>query len=174
MSLLLIPWQWLAAWIIAVTVHELFHYMALRRSAQVIASIELGIGGVVMETDGLPHATEVFCAIAGPIGSLLLTFLSPIVPRVAICSFFHLVYNLLPLYPLDGGRVLRSVVACFLPQDKAVRLGLVIEYVTIGFLIFGVGFTSIRFSLGVLPIFLVTILLMKIKIPCKRKHLRVQ
>lgn len=174
LSLLLIPWQWLAAWIFAIAFHELFHYMVLCFSGHSVASLQIGLRGAEMETDGLSPVTEVLCAAAGPIASLLLTFLSPVMPRIAVCGFFHFLYNLLPLYPQDGGRILRGMMMCFLPPEKATTFEKMTENIVILLLTIVAIYGCLRLSLGLLPIFLVAILVLKIKIPCKQKRLRVQ
>lgn len=173
LALLWIPWKWLSAWIFAIAVHELSHYLILRLSGHWVSELRIGIGGAEMETDGLSPTMEILCAVAGPAASLLLTFLPSLFPRIAVCGLFHFLYNLLPIYPLDGGRAFRGMM-CFLIPERAKVAGKVAENVVIILMLLGAIYGALRLSMGLLPILLIGILILKIKIPCKQKRLRVQ
>lgn len=112
----LIPLQWMAAWLFAVLIHELCHYLVIYLCRGNVYSIELGMGGAKMHAFIPSARREFLCAIAGPAGSLLLLVFARWIPKVAICGFLHAGFNLLPIMPLDGGRAVKSLLYSYLPQ----------------------------------------------------------
>src|SRR5688572_1434004 len=109
---------------VSVLVHELAHsFMALRRGLDA-RSITLFIFGGVSNLGGEAKrpSTEFLVAIVGPLTSFVLAGLSYVVlillPEVRVelvagyLVFINLVlglFNLVPGFPLDGGRVLRAI-----------------------------------------------------------------
>ena len=91
----------------AAAFHELCHILAIRLCGGHVISLTVGAGGMVMETEPMTPGREILCALAGPAGSLLLVLLYSIFPLLAFCGLIQGCFNLLPLYPLDGGRALR-------------------------------------------------------------------
>lgn len=94
----------------SVTAHEAGHLMALYFLHVPIRKLSVTVSGAVLETDVLPYRSEIIAAAAGPAVNLLM-FVSclqkyPIFSLVNLCL---LLYNLLPFYPLDGGRILRAI-----------------------------------------------------------------
>lgn len=110
--LLVMEIQWVAAFLISAAVHEGCHLLALRVQQVPIQAITVGFTRAKIETPPLSRKQELISALAGPLGGLFLCFLAMRFPKLAVCAFFHSVCNLLPLYPLDGGRALR----CVLPR----------------------------------------------------------
>jgi Zn-dependent protease/CBS domain-containing protein len=111
----------------AVLVHELSHSLVARARGQSVSSITLFLFGGVSNLSAEPErpADEFVVAIVGPLTSFVLALafwtaywlLSPgesplgaILGYLAIVNVMLGVFNLLPGFPLDGGRVLRSVV----------------------------------------------------------------
>jgi len=119
--ILLVPLRWLLAAVVSVTVHELFHIAAIRCFGNRIYCVRVGIDGTRIHTQLMPLWQELVCALAGPIGGLLLLLLARWFPLIALCSGFHSLYNLLPVYPQDGGRALRCGAQLLLP-DKWVNI----------------------------------------------------
>ena len=117
--LLLFPLQWVLACLLAATVHEAFHCLALRVCRREIYEIRVGINGAVIQASLGTGCQIVFCLIAGPFGGLLLLAFYSIYPQLAICAFLQTIFNLLPINSLDGGQVLRVLTAMVLPDTVA-------------------------------------------------------
>ena len=112
----------------SIVFHELCHSLAARRFGLPMKGITLFIFGGVAEMEDEPPSAkaEFFMAIAGPISSVFLGFFfwgvlilgrsfSLPVSVLIIFSYLRIInivlalFNMLPAYPLDGGRVFRSV-----------------------------------------------------------------
>ena len=135
--LLLIPLNWLLSAAVSVVVHELCHIAAIRCFGIHIYSIRIGIGGTLISTQPMNLWQELICALAGPMGGFLLLLLAKWVPMIALCSGFHTLYNLLPVYPQDGGRVMRCGARLILPEKWANFLCCLVEnacFLGVGFL----------------------------------------
>ena len=111
----------------SIVFHELSHSLVARRYDLPIRGITLFILGGVAEMESEPPSpkAEFLMAIAGPISSVVLGSLffgasllgdyffvpSPItsvVSYLATMNWWLAIFNLLPAFPLDGGRVLRA------------------------------------------------------------------
>ncbi len=107
--------------------HEMAHSLVARHYGLSIRGITLFIFGGIAEMEEEPDApkTEFLMAIAGPLSSLLLAAIftllavlaetagpSVFVPGIsrylAFLNTVLAIFNLVPAFPLDGGRVLRS------------------------------------------------------------------
>lgn len=113
--LLLLPLRWLLAAVFSAVFHELCHILVLLLLKGRIYRIRIGWNGCVIEGDSLGQLQQFFSILAGPMGSLLLVGLCRVAPRIAICGFIQGLYNLLPLMPLDGGRLLQILLYRFCP-----------------------------------------------------------
>lgn len=175
--ILLVPLKWIVAWFAATLLHELFHYIVIRINRIPVLSLTVGAHGIIMQTGPMFYRAELICALAGPLGALLLLLFARWFPALAVCAYIQSLYNLLPLYPLDGGRALRCFLIHSLPVPLAERLCAGIE-LCITLLMIGLGiYASFSLKLGPIP-FAAAILLLfrcgRIKIPCKDGKQRVQ
>ncbi len=118
-SIVLVPIKWVLAWLIAVMVHEVFHVLVLHTCGCKICEILIGASGIEIITESLSARQEILSAAAGPIGSFLLLLVARYSPVIAVCGFVQGAYNLLPLHPLDGGRVCRIVLRKFFSDRLA-------------------------------------------------------
>ncbi len=144
----------------SVLLHELAHSLMAIKSEIPIKKITLFIFGGVAQMEKEPHqpGIELKIAIVGPATSLALAFFTwliyrPLPPDLAITNvlwflarinFVIGVINLIPAFPLDGGRVLRAALWHFMKSMlKATRLAVA----------FGSVFAFIAIGLGFLLIF---------------------
>lgn len=165
-ALLIIPLPWLAAWVVAAAIHECCHYLALRLLKVEVISVVIGAGGATINTGPIPWKKEVFCALAGPVGGLLLCLGAVRFPRLAVCAMAQSAFNLLPVYPLDGGRVVRCIVLRLFGDSAARTVCFIIGVLCF---VFVIAF-SVYWELGIAPILLVFLFAIRyipIKIPCK-------
>lgn len=107
--------------------HELAHSVVARRLGVPIKSITLFMFGGVAELEAEPTSApvEFWIALAGPVMSLTLAFglwmlgqvasiVTDVTPVTLVLSYLALVnlvlalFNLVPAFPLDGGRMLRA------------------------------------------------------------------
>lgn len=109
LGLLLVPLRWLAAVLLAAGVHELFHWMAIVALGGSVLKLQIGFSGARMEILPMAPWKELICAVAGPLGSLSVLLFRQWLPRTAICALIQGLWNLLPMYPMDGGRILRCI-----------------------------------------------------------------
>ena len=104
--ILLLPLQWFLAVLSAMAVHELCHILALMICRVPIARISLSASGVRLHTRSLSAPEQIICAAAGPLGGLVAASLLYKLPCFAFSAFMQSIYNLLPILPFDGGRIL--------------------------------------------------------------------
>ncbi len=129
----------------SVLLHELGHTLVARRFG--IATIEIvmfPIGGVSRPERAPKPREELAIALAGPLVNLFIGvgllawvasrqgFLSleqlreptdaNLAQRIALGNLVLCLFNLLPAYPMDGGRVLRSILALHRSEEAATRI----------------------------------------------------
>ena len=128
-----------------VLVHELAHSLVARSKGIKMQSITLLLfGGVAQMDEGAPEPrTELPMALAGPIMSLIfglvccgLVYVTPemttdpalqgvlvfIFGYLGVLNIILFAFNLIPAFPMDGGRVLRAVLATRMPLHRATRI----------------------------------------------------
>ena len=113
---LLLPLDWLLAAIFAAAVHEMGHLAAICILKGRIDSVTVGFLGARIHTGPLENRAEFLCAAAGPAASLLLVSLCRVFPKTALCALVQGMFNLIPVHPMDGGRMLLCVLRRLCPR----------------------------------------------------------
>lgn len=150
------------AFLLAILAHELSHALVARSRNLRVRGIRLFVFGgySVIESDGLRPQDEAAVSIAGPVASLVIAGTAwltssavsdAVIERsllaLAIFNAAIAVFNLLPGFPLDGGRVLRALLwrrsgDRIAATRRAVQWGRIL-----GLAVIGVGvFVAIRFG----------------------------
>ena len=147
---------------VTIVLHELSHALVAKQRGLPVRSITLfALGGVAMiEKEAEDASTEFWMALVGPVTSLVIGILCfvlsfafglkpeamPTTPVVAILMWLGVIniglaiFNLVPGFPLDGGRVLRAVI-WWITDDPAratriaARIG---KLVAFGFIVYGI------------------------------------
>jgi len=152
MSILLVPFQWVTGWICAAIIHEFGHALALKLFKIKIFGINIGINGAKIMTEPIPCIQEAVCTLAGPVAGLCTLFIAKHTPHITLCGLIQSCFNLIPVYPLDGGRALRCFMQCILSDSIACKVSTWISGTVIAMFV-GVGtWFSFTYTLGVLPI----------------------
>ena len=107
--MLTVPLSWLTASLLAAIIHEMCHILVITAFKLPIYGVSVGLSGAKIHTAPLLPWQEFACAAAGPVGSFLCVLLIHRWPMIALCGLVQGFFNLLPIYPLDGGRMLRCL-----------------------------------------------------------------
>jgi Zn-dependent protease len=116
---LTVPFPWLIAALFCAMFHELGHIIMIYLLGGRVRFGSLGSSSAVLLISPMSRGREALAAAGGPLFNLLLIPFCRLCPRIAICAGFQLLYNLLPLYPMDGGRI----IACLLSEKVCVLSG---------------------------------------------------
>jgi Zn-dependent protease/CBS domain-containing protein len=141
---------------VSVAIHELGHAWMGRRYGLHVKSITLWILGGLASFTEIPREwnRELWIALAGPVTSMLVAAVCYVVVLalpssltvpifvfgwLAITNFVLAVFNLLPAFPMDGGRVLRALLARSWSYANATRTAARIgSLFALGFVLLGV------------------------------------
>lgn len=130
---------------LCVLLHEFGHIFAARRYGVKTPEVTLWPFGGIARLERIPEkpSEELIVAIAGPlvnvvIAVLLLAFLggnigmehienienpqSSLLAKLAAANIFLVVFNLIPAFPMDGGRVLRALLAMRMGHAQATQM----------------------------------------------------
>jgi Zn-dependent protease len=135
---------YLLALFTSVLLHELGHAVVSRRyGIRTLEIVMFPIGGVARLERSPRPKEELWIAVAGPAVNLVI-FLAiagylaarnqsegiremaaggaSLSMRIAVGNLILALFNLLPAFPMDGGRILRSILAKYRPEEEATRI----------------------------------------------------
>ncbi len=136
---------YVAALFFSVLLHELGHTLAARRvGIRTLEIVMFPIGGISRPERQPKPAEELSISLAGPMVNLLIAAAligwvtlqqgwvalealkeptdANLAERIAAGNLALFLFNLLPAYPMDGGRILRSLLALRRPVEEATRI----------------------------------------------------
>lgn len=146
--------------LLALALHEAAHLTALALFRRPVLGLTLSAGGAKIETEALTLRQEALSAAAGPLVNLLSGALTlRCVPAFSAVSLGLAAVNLLPLYPLDGGRILRAALLSRLPPERTERILRLAVWLTCSTLMVGACWLTVWRQAGLWPIFAALVLL---------------
>ena len=163
LMLLVLPLRWVIAVFVAAIWHELCHFLAVLLCGGAFQRVRVGVEGAVVECAPMGLCREVLSILAGPLGSLLLVCFAAWFPQVALCGFVHGLYNLIPVYPLDGGRVLRTAAFVLLPVERAENVCAIVVHSVKALAVALAVIGTFVLDLGFLPLLTAGFLLFRMK-----------
>lgn len=159
---------WLIGFVLCIFLHELGHAFAAQLIGTEVKSIVIwllgGVTNITRKSEKPSHNLVIYAA--GPLVNMLLAFLCVlffmvvsylVLPGIqsvavflwmqtfinlsfslALVNIILIVFNLLPIYPLDGGNILHSAMEMFFGRSNADLITLVVSIpVLLGLIIFG-------------------------------------
>ena len=155
---------------IAIVLHELMHILVAKKLGYTLSNFTLSITGASMklENESFFSMDEILIAVSGPFFNLLVFICLAcgwwIFPTsysytfdFALVNLFVFALNILPIYSLDGGRIVVAIVGKYFDRKTGIKIVRCIGFfVSISmFILFIIScFNVFNFSLGVMSVFL--------------------
>ena len=138
--------------LLGILIHEAGHFLMLRLLGVHVHWLRLSFGGAMMKTETMRYRTELLCALAGPAAGVLAAAICVRwFPWFSIVNACLALANLLPIYPLDGGRVLA---VCLAGCESAETIIHRVNIITCCSLMLLAVWLTVAMQTGIWPMFL--------------------
>ncbi len=152
---------------IVIITHELGHVLLSLKYGWNIRKIDLTIcGGFITYEDIIdkPFKEEFLIAIAGFLAQIILLIILVLLNKVNIIDYGTLfvlnkynlsvlLFNLIPIYPLDGAKVIYNILCIYLPYKKALQLVNIISIISMLIITLLILFIGVRIEYSYIIIF---------------------
>ena len=124
-------------YVLAVVLHEYGHYCVAKFLGYNMNGIVFSVFGGGINTDNnFKRRDELFISIAGPLVNLVLIIISiclwwifpmtyVVLYDFVVCNLVVMLFNLIPIYPLDGGRIIVSLITKKFNRNKILKINYV-------------------------------------------------
>lgn len=163
--------MYLVSYLVAVVMHEMVHAEVARRRGYILEEMKIMPYGAALtgKFEGATPKDECVIALAGPIGNACIAVIFTAVWWLApatyfftevfvIANIFTALTNLLPVFPLDGGRALLALLSVRFRRQKAYAALRILGYIAFAAFaalfvlsaIYGINFTFALMAVFVL------------------------
>lgn len=98
---------------VAVLVHELAHTAVAKKLNHYVDHVYLDVfnGAAAVDTTYSAYKDTILIIAAGPLSNLVLYFIGHSLGLDIFCTInmFLFIFNILPIYPMDGGRICKAI-----------------------------------------------------------------
>lgn len=105
--------NYFASIFVAILVHELAHTAVAKKFNHYVEHVYLDLlnGAAAIDTTYSPYNQTILIVAAGPISNLILYFIGSYLGLdiFAQTNMFLFIFNILPIYPMDGGRICKAI-----------------------------------------------------------------
>ena len=105
--------DWFLSIFAAVLIHELAHTAVAKKLNHYVEHVYLDVfnGAAAIDTTYSPYNQTILIVAAGPLSNLILYFIGSYLGLdiFAQVNMFLFIFNILPIYPMDGGRICKAI-----------------------------------------------------------------
>lgn len=140
-------------------IHELSHALiGILLGYELVKIMFYPLGGITIFNYpiNIPLKKELFIILAGPLGQVIAyIILRNYFPFINVYHYTLLIFNLLPLYPLDGGKILNIICSYYFNYLVSLNVTLIISsIILLGLFIYNVFYFNLNLLLMLIMIFL--------------------
>ena len=144
---LILPVPTVIAVFISILIHELSHAYVADRLGWMVSGIKIDLftGSAAIDTN-IHEKDSIPVVAAGPLSNLALAIVSIFIGvffpynflvTMVVVNILLFLFNILPIYPMDGGRILRDTLYLKLKnRRKSVRISAVVSLITTALVLF--------------------------------------
>lgn len=149
--------------LLAMVCHEIGHLLIMYLTGVNVQEVRFRAAGAVIRGRFSGYRQEMICAAAGPFFSFLLGFVClRFAPKLAMISWLLGITNLLPVYPLDGGRILRAILLSCMPEEKITPVLRSVTGVVCCLLMICACWVAVEWQAGLWPVFAALVVLWRV------------
>ncbi|WDV44682.1 hypothetical protein PV797_14300 [Clostridiaceae bacterium M8S5] len=161
--------------LVTISLHELAHFVGAKLTGTKIEKINIFVFGCILETTtdvGLNLKKDIIVSALGPISNIILVLVLNVLPYdyssnafISVLIKYNLYMaglNILPLLPLDGGRIARALVSCFLGYKTGSLVVVYFTYFICMVMIIISLYAFFVYNIGLMMIVLLMIYIIKI------------
>ena len=142
-------------------IHELAHFLfclLFNVSIQQFTLLPFGVSMEVLDIDKISSIKQIIIYIAGPLSFIVTFLLFTCLKKINLINennfnfltkvnYLMALFNLIPIFPLDGYRILKAILQLFIPYKKALKISNIISFICY-FLFLMINFISIQIMLS--------------------------
>lgn len=140
--------------IISIIVHEFMHLLIGKLFGEKTKKIVIDLFGASLEFyeyNNIPKSSRILIFLAGPLSNFVIAICFYVIindykNKVILTNLILGIFNLIPIIPLDGGRILKEILSWFINEDKSFKIIMIFSkmvLVSVSF-VYGIAIVKVR------------------------------